>query len=92
MNKPDKMPLWVQFAFANIERRKAALWLVAASVLFALYCIPWPRYFPQPDWLGKIFLIADWDWFAMMVPITLWYWLSLRWADRHGVWVEAGRD
>jgi hypothetical protein len=33
-----------------------------------------------------VFLVEDWNWFAMMVPITVWYWLSFRWANKNSVW------
>jgi len=36
----------------------------------------------------KIFLIKDWAWFAMMVPMTLWYWISLRWVDNNAGWAD----
>ena len=89
MEKKDGMPLWVFLALANIRRRHGALWLIASSGLFTLYCLPWSRYFAGTNWVEKIFLIDDWSWFAMMVPITLWYWLSLRWVDSHGEWENA---
>lgn len=83
MVKTDKTPLWVFLAFASIETRKGALILIWISLLFTLYCIPWSLYVAHP-WISKIFLIDDWNWFAMMVPIIIWYWLGLRWADKHG--------
>jgi hypothetical protein len=86
MKKADDMPLWVSLAFSSIESRKVALWLVFGCVLFSAYCIPWANYFGSVDWVVKIFLIDDWSWFAMMVPITLWYWLSLKWIDNNSGW------
>jgi hypothetical protein len=86
MKKENDMPLWVSLAFSSIESRKVALWLVFSCVLFSAYCIPWSNYFGSEDWVAKIFLIDDWNWFAMMVPITLWYWLSLRWIDNNSGW------
>lgn len=89
MNKSvNKTPLWVELAFSSIKTRKAALILIAASVLFALYCIPWASLFPMQAWLGEVFLIEDWSWAAMMVPVVIWYGLSLRWMDRNTAWAE----
>lgn len=93
MEKSEKMPLWVYFAFSSISKRRGALLLILASVVFTLYCIPWAGYFDSPGWLASLFVINDWSWFAMMVPITLWYWLSLRWLDKNSGWVvEVGAE
>ncbi|MGB5339428.1 MAG: hypothetical protein WBO06_10080 [Gammaproteobacteria bacterium] len=86
MEKTDNMPLWVYFAFSSISTRKGALLLIWACVLFSVYCIPWPLVFEGRDWIVKIFLIDDWSWFAMMAPITFWYWASLRWIDNNSGW------
>jgi hypothetical protein len=91
MEKTDKMPIWVFFAFSSINTRKAALILVWGCLLFSIYCIPWPALFANQDWIGKIFLIDDWSWVAMMVPVTFWYWMSLRWVDNNSGW-EVARE
>lgn len=88
MEKRDNTPLWVSLAWANVQTRKGALVLVWCNILCCFYCIPWSRYFPEPAWLGKVFIIERWIWFALMVAITLWYWASFVWADRHGLWAE----
>ena len=88
MEKTDKMPIWVFLAFSSIASRKGALLLIRVCVIFTLYCIPWPLFVTDQVWVNKIFLIEDWSWFAMMVPIVFWYWLSLRWVDNHSGWVE----
>lgn len=89
MQKTDDMPIWVFLAFSSIETRKAALILIWASALFSVYCIPWPLFFGAQGWVKQLFLIDDWTWFAMMLPMTLWYWLSMRWIDNHARWAEA---
>jgi hypothetical protein len=33
-----------------------------------------------------LFLIDDWEWFAMMLPMTIWYWLSMKWVDKKRGW------
>jgi len=86
MQKTDTMPVWVYLAFSGIATRKAALLLIVACAVFSVYCIPWPALFPEQDRVAQLCLIDDWSWFAMMVPLTAWYWLSLRWVDTHSGW------
>ena len=85
MQKDDNMPWWVFLALSSIETRKAGLILVWSSLIFSVYCIPWAIYFAQP-WVSQLFLIDDWEWFAMMLPMTAWYWLSLKWVDKNRGW------
>ena len=91
MQKTDTMPFWVYLAFSSIATRRGALSLIAACVVFSVYCIPWTGFFPQHDWIAQLFLIDDWSWFATMVPITAWYWMSLRWVDSHALWPDGNR-
>ena len=74
MERKANMPLWVFLALMNIENRKGALILFRCSLAFMLFCIPLSYY------------LDDWWWLGMMVPITLWYWLSLQWVDKHSTW------
>jgi hypothetical protein len=60
-----------------------------ACVVFSIYCIPWRALFPGQDWIVHIFLIEDWSWFAMMVPVTFWYWLSFRWVGNNSGWPDS---
>ncbi len=92
MEKTDNMPLWVFLAFSAIDTRKGALILIWVCLAFTLYCLPWSQLITGQDWIKKLFLIEDWSWFAMMVPITLWYWLSLRWLDNNSGWVNARQE
>lgn len=85
MEKKDDMPLWVFLAFSSIETRKGALILIVSSVVFTLYCVPWVLFFKQ-SWVASVFLIDDWSWALTMLPLVLWYWLSLRWVDKHQYW------
>ena len=89
MEKTEDMPIWVFLAFSSITTRKGALLLIFACAAFTIYCIPWGLFFPDQDWVIKIFLIEDWSWVAMMVPITFWYWLSLRWVDNNSEWPDS---
>lgn len=86
MQKTDATPLWVFLALSSIETRKGALLLIWSSILFSLYCIPWVSFYRGNVWVAKLFLIDDWEWFAMMAPMTLWYWLSMKWVDKHLGW------
>ncbi len=86
MEKKDDTPLWVFLAFSSINTRKGALILIWSCIVFSLYCIPWVKFFTDPAWVEKIFLIDDWSWLAMMIPMIIWYWLSLRWADKNSAW------
>lgn len=89
MEKTDNMPIWVFLAFSAINTRKGALVLTWICAAFAVYCLPWSQFFTAHAWIEKLFLIDDWSWFAMMVPITLWYWLSLKWLDNNSGWEDA---
>lgn len=82
---PIKMPFWVLLAFSSIQKRKHAIILIWASILFALYCLPW-THFIDNETVSALFLIDDWSWIAMMLPICLWYILCLRWMDNNNAW------
>jgi len=88
MVKTDNMPIWVFLAFSSISTRKGALVLIWASIVFAIYTIPWSGLFANNEWISSLFLIDDWSWFAMMVPITFWYWISMKWLDRNAGWAS----
>jgi len=88
-NQSNKPPFWVLLAFSSIRTRKGALILIAVTALFTLYCLPWASMSFFPQWLSALFLITDWSWFAMMLPITAWYLLCLRWMDAHSAWEAA---
>lgn len=94
MNNPPKTPLWVLLAFSAIETRRAALILITCCIVFTLYSIPWSL-FAQAEMaqsLSKIFLIDDWSWAGMMVPICLWYIASLMWMDKHNAWLKPASE
>ncbi len=84
-----KMPLWVLLAFSSIHKRKHAIILIWVSTLFTLYCLPWPTFFNN-EIIATLFLIDDWSWIAMMIPICIWYILCLRWMDKNMAWKAAG--
>ena len=80
-----KMPIWVLLAFSSIQKRKHAIMLIWASILFSIYCLPWVN-FINNEIVTALFLIDDWSWIAMMLPICFWYLLSLRWMDQNKAW------
>ena len=84
-----KMPLWVLLAFSSIHKRKHALMLIWACFLFTVYCLPWSL-FINNELVSSLFLINDWSWIAMMLPISLWYVLCLRWMDKNQAWEIPG--
>ena len=88
MIKTKNTPIWVFLAFSAIETRKGALLLIWSCVVFSIYCIPWALLLGETlGELGKqVLLIDDWEWLAMMVPMTLWYIISLMWMDKHDGW------
>ncbi len=96
MIKAKNTPLWVYLAFSAIESRKAALLLTTSCILFTLYSLPWQSVTgtTQDSIIGQLFLINDWSWAGMMIPISLWYLASLVWMDRNHGWVKrpAGFD
>ncbi len=80
-----KIPLWVLLAFSSIHKRKHAIYLIWACILFTLYCFPLAN-FINNEIVSSFFLIDDWSWIAMMIPISLWYILCLRWMDKNNAW------
>ena len=74
MERKENMPLWVFLGLLNIETRKGARILFWSSFIFALICIPLSWY------------LDDWWWFGIMLPVVIWYGLSIQWVDRHSLW------
>ena len=60
--------------------------LIWVCLVFSIYSVPWPLFFVDHGWVATIFLIDDWSWITMMLPVLLWYWLSLRWIDKNSGW------
>ena len=85
MKKIDKTPLWVSLVYANVHTRKMAIIMVVFCVAFTVYCVPWAHY-SKNTVVANLFLIDDWSWVAMMIPMTIWYWLSLKWVDKNAGW------
>jgi len=88
MIKTKNTPLWVFLAFSAIETRKGALLLIWSCVVFSIYCIPWVLLLGESlgEFGKQVLVINDWEWLAMMIPLTLWYSISLVWMDKHEGW------
>ena len=84
-SQTKKMPMWVLLAFSSLHKRKHAIMLIWASVIFTLYCFPIVN-FVNNEIVAKLFLIDDWSWIAIIIPICIWYILSLRWMDNNNAW------
>lgn len=84
-DQTKKMPIWVLLAFSSISKRKHAIILIWASILFTAYCFPLANFIDN-EMVAKLFLIDDWSWIAMMLPVSAWYILSLRWMDQNNSW------
>ena len=82
---PKKMPIWVLLAFSSIQKRKSAIMLIWASIIFTIYCLPWANYINN-EIVVTLFLVDDWSWVAMMIPVCIWYFLCLRWMDHNKAW------
>ncbi len=80
----DGKPLWVFLALSNVKTRKGAMILTWSSFILTIYCFPWVMFLGENEWVKKLFLIDDWSWFVMMLPMSFWYLLSVRWMDNHG--------
>lgn len=83
-----EQPLWVALAFSMIEKKKHAIWLILANLLFALYCIPWTTLIPENSLVTTIFKIEDWSWIAILVPILIWYFFCYRWMSKNNAWKD----
>ncbi len=96
MTRTKNTPIWVFLAFSAIETRRGALILVASSILFTIYCIPWKLLLQagEEEVVSQVFLIDDWSWVGMMIPVILWYLASLVWMEKHDGWTPrpAGMD
>jgi hypothetical protein len=77
MSRRDNMPLWVFLGLLNIESRKGALILVWACFILSITFIPLSYY------------LNDWSWAGMMLAITPWYWLSMKWVDKNSSWEQS---
>ena len=86
MQKTDTMPMWVFLALSSVETRKTALMLTLFNIVFTAYCIPWVTLYSGVDWVAQLFFFEDWEWFAWSSPMSIWYWLSIKWVDKNRGW------
>lgn len=81
-----EQPLWVALAFSMITKPKHAIWLIVANLIFALYCVPWVKIFPDNTLVASLFKIEGWDWILVLIPILIWYLLCYRWMSQNNAW------
>lgn len=85
MKELENTPVWVKLLYVNVHSRKVAWIIVLSCVIFSLYCVPWVT-FNQAPWVGKVFLLEDWNWFIPMLPMTVWYGVAFNWVDKRNAW------
>jgi hypothetical protein len=73
-NEKLERPLWVKIGLWGLPRRASALFFFWLSIAITLGCVAYG--FVNPRWfLGSGLILA-----------ALWYYLCIRWVDRHGEW------
>jgi hypothetical protein len=72
----DQYPSWVQAAVWGLPNRPVAWAVVWMCTAAAIGCVAYAFLAPNPHFFvgASLFLSA------------LWYWLAIRWVDRHGSW------
>jgi hypothetical protein len=73
MKKKENMPSWVYWGLWGINSRKVALAFVVVTVILSLIVIP----------LG--IMVGDYT-LLSIVLVPIWYWSSLKWADKNSAW------
>ena len=73
MKKKENMPSWAYWGLWGINSRKAALAFVVVTAILSLIAIP----------IG--IMIGDYT-LLSIVLVPIWYWLSLKWADKNSAW------
>jgi hypothetical protein len=77
-------PFWVQAATSTVRSARGGRWLVGVCVLCSVYCLPWPVLLGQVE--QPWYLAPDWSWFVVMLAMTAWYAIAVRWMNRHRAW------
>lgn len=73
MKKKENMPSWAYWGLWGINSRKVALGYFIVTLILSFVIIP----------VG--ILVQDYS--LLVVPLVpLWYWLSLKWADKNSAW------
>ncbi|MDB5290040.1 MAG: hypothetical protein JWL69_1281 [Phycisphaerales bacterium] len=67
-------PVWVRAGLWGLPSRPLALAFVWLSIICAVACGVYGF------WDGRFF------WGVGLVLAAIWYWLAIRWVDRHGSW------
>lgn len=86
MEKKDNMPLWVFFGISSINTRKGGMMLVWSCVVCGILFLPWTTWVPSMNFIPKDYRIDDLSWAAPTFLIAGWYWMCVRWVDKHSNW------
>jgi hypothetical protein len=70
-------PWWVKLSMWGMSDR-SGLWVLFALSIFAAVCLTIYGFLVDPKFLLGM---------AFYFP-AFWYWLTIRWVDRHGSWEE----
>jgi hypothetical protein len=88
MNYRMKRPIWVALGLSMLSTRDHAIsYLIAASVGAVLVFVG--TIIVMPIFLGSTLLQAlgtAASLGGLLAVAALWYWLSIRWMDKHGQW------
>ena len=73
MQKKENMPDWAYWGLWGINSRKVALAFAIGSLLLCFIIVP--------------YAIKEKIYTFMAFPLVpLWYWLSIKWADKNSAW------
>lgn len=86
MERKENMPMWVFFGLSSINSRKGAMWLVWSCFVCSILFMPWVSLIPGINFIPESVKLDNWDWAVPTFLITLWYWLCVRWVDKHSSW------
>lgn len=73
MKKKEGMPFWAYWGLWGINSRKMAQGFVVVTALISLILIP----------VG--IMVNDYSLLAFIF-VPVWYWVSLKWADKNSAW------
>lgn len=87
-------PFWVEVGLLGIKTRAGAMaWLISSIVIsvltFLLTIVVANTYLEAPLLVSLVFGLMLGGLFSMA---SVWYWLSIRWMDTNGGWMQDNRE
>lgn len=73
MKKLDNMPVWAYWGLWGINTRKVAMTYFIIALILSLAIIPFS--IMMKDYL-----------YLCVVLAPIWYWVSIKWADKNNAW------